>query len=301
MMAVILIIALVILSGCSMQPQKSQDIVIAASFYPVYIFTLNLVEGIDGVEVMCMAEQNIGCLHDYTLTAKDAKIADDADVLVINGAGMELFIQDIYDTVGDISVIDSSEGIELICSGGHDHHHEGEHEGHSHEHNSHIWMSVDNAKVQVGNIKNGLVERYPQFADQIEANYSEYMLRLDELSQDIENASATVEDAHVMSFHDAYAYIANDLGFHIVGTVENGDGGEPSAKELAALTEKIRDHKVKALFVEPDNSGSAAEILSAETGVKVYTLNPVTSGNGTLTSYEDVMRSNINTILEAVR
>ena len=62
----------------------------------------------------------------------------------------------------------------------------------------------------------------------------------------------------------------------------------------------IPENNIKALFVEPDYSGSAAEILAAETDVKIYVLNPVTRGEATLSAYEDIMRENIQTILKAV-
>ena len=296
--AVILAVCILAMAGCSQTAAPEADNVIAASFYPVYIFTLNLVDGIDGVAVMCMAEQSVGCLHDYTITAKDAKIIDDADVLVINGAGMELFVEDIYSSAENLAVIDSSEGITLLCGESDEGH---DHEGHSHEYNSHVWMSVGNVKIQVTNIKNGLVEKFPQYKEKIESNYDDYMMRLDALAEDINDASQYVSDKPVMTFHDAYAYLAEDMGFHVVGTVESGEGGEPSAMELASLTDEINDHGVNALFIEPDYSGSAAEILSRETGVGVYTLNPVIKGDAVKTAYEDIMRENIESIVEAVK
>ena len=141
----VLAFALMLLSGCSgITPENRNDkITVAASFYPVYIFTLNLLNEIDEVDVQCMAEQSVGCLHDYTLTAKDAKLLSDARVLVINGGGMESFLDDAPRSVGSFNVIDSSVGIVSVC---HDDHHE--HEDHPHE-NSHIWLSPDKAKKQI--------------------------------------------------------------------------------------------------------------------------------------------------------
>ena len=296
---IVLAVSILAMSGCSLISVPEGN-VIATSFYPVYIFTLNLVEGIDDATVMCLAEQNTGCLHDYTITAKDARIIDDADVLVINGAGMELFVEDLYESHEELPIIDSSEGVKLLCGESHDHEAH-DHEGHSHEQNSHIWMSVENAKIQVKNIKDGLIEVFPQYKEQIEKNYDAYIVRLGALSEDIAVASQQVKDVPVMTFHDAYSYLAGDMGFHITDTVESGEGGEPSARELAHLSDEINEHKVRALFIEPDYSGSAAEILSRETGVRVYTLNPVTKGDAELTAYEDIMRDNVKIILEAVK
>ncbi len=292
--------AMAFFSGCTgnaPEPEKGERIV-ATSFYPVYIFTLNLLDGVEGVEVKCMAEQSVGCLHDYTLTAKDAKLLNDAEVLVINGAGMESFLQDAFDGVENLKVIDSSEKIELICND--EHNHEESHHDHNHMVNSHIWLSVDNAKIQVENIKNGLIKAFPEIENSIEQNYVSYLERLDALAKR-KKTIASFEDVSVISFHGAYEYLAEDMGFHIADTIESDEGGEPSAKELAHLSEEIRNENIKALFIEPTYSGSAAEILARETNKKIYTLNPVISGEVTLTAYEDIMKENYETILRAVK
>ncbi len=283
-----------------MAPETGENVdVIATSFYPVYIFTANLVEGIEGVEVRCIAQQSTGCLHDYTLTARDARLLSDATVLVINGAGMETFMEDLSESVAELPVIDSSLGIELICSHGHEENDTEEH-SHHHENNSHVWLSVENAKKQVTNIKDGLVEIYPQFESQITDNYDAYMGRLNELGVELESAYKTASGEKVITFHAAYEYLAAESGIEVVECIESDEGGEPSAKELTHLCRIINENQIKALFIEPNYSGSAADILANETGAKVYILNPVTSGEATLTAYEDIMRENIQIILKAV-
>ncbi len=298
--AILLCVALLILSGCTAVPPAKNGKVIAVSFYPVYIFTLNLLNGIEGVEVKCMAEQSVGCLHDYSVTAKDAKLVSDCEAFVINGAGMESFIEDLYSTVENLRVIDSSESVELLCS---HHHHEEESDGHSHNHaeNSHIWMSVDNAMKQVENISKGLTDIFPQYKAEIKENEALYVKRLGELKAEIQSTKAQVQGQSIVSFHDAYAYLAEDLGFHISATVESDDGGEPSAKKLAQLSDEILENNIKSLFIEPQYEGNAANILANETGAEIYVLNPVINGENSLTAYEDVMRQNIQTILKAVK
>lgn len=298
-LAMILVLSLLFTAGCGAAvTDNSTDSVIAVSFYPIYIFTANLVEGIDGLTVTCMAEQSSGCLHDYTLTAKDAKLLSDAEVFVINGAGLEGFLSDVTETTEDLSVIDSSEGIELICS--HHHEDEDEHHGHNHENNSHIWLSVENAKKQVLNIKNGLVDIYPQHEGQLEENYENYIQRLNELSEELELTYEKARGEKIITFHGAYEYMADESGLEIIECIESDEGGEPSAQKLAHLCDIIPQENIRALFVEPDYNGSAAQILAAETGVKIYVLNPVTRGEDSLSAYEDIMKENIQTIIKAV-
>ncbi len=296
-LALLLCIPLVLLTGCTAKQSPDKKI-IAVSFYPVYIFTLNIVDGIDELSVECMAEQNTGCLHDYTITAKDARLISDCSIFVINGAGMEGFIEDLYHREADERIVDSSIGVERICS----HTHEEEHSGHSHDHeeNSHMWLSVDNAIKQVENISGGIISAFPEYEEKIQKNTEDYLKTLSELKEEIENAKAQLQGKSVVTFHDAYAYLAEDLGFHILTTIESDEGGEPSAKELAHISEEIKEHGVKTLFIEPDYEGSAAEILKNETGAEIYVLNPVISGEKEKNAYEDTMRENIKIILKAV-
>lgn len=296
--AIFLCVSLLILSGCTAKPQKDEK-VIAVSFYPVYIFTLNIAGGINGLRVECMAEQNTGCLHDYTITAKDAKLLNDCDVFVINGAGMEGFAEDLYETVENLNMVDSSKGIELICS---HHDKEDEHDAHHHHHseNSHIWMSVDNAVMQVENICRGLVEAFPQYEKELKENASEYVSRLQALRIEVEGAKKQVQGTTAVTFHDAYAYLFEELGINILTTIESDEGGEPSARALGALSDEIKEENIKALFIEPSYEGSSAEILKNETGAQVYVLNPVLNGENEKTAYEDIMRSNLE-IIKAVK
>ncbi len=296
-----LVLSLIIAGCCSCAPcdDEIDKTVIVASFYPVYIFTLNLVDGIEGVSVQSMAQQNVGCLHDYSLTARDVKLLQDASLFIINGAGMETFIEDIYESVDGLKTIDSSKGIELLCT----HHHKEEHSAHDHSHteNSHIWLSVENAKKQIKNIRDGIIKEFPQFSEKVNENCNNYLLRLDALCEKRDEFKKSVEGKKVVSFHGAYEYLAEECGFEIIETIEADEGGEPSAKALASLSERIKDEKITALFIEPEYEGSAAEILSNETNVKIYTLNPVISGTADLTAYEDIMGENYETILKAVK
>lgn len=291
---------LLLLSACTGNvPENSKDkATVAASFYPVYIFTLNILDGIEEINVVCMAEQSLGCLHDYNLTAKDARLLSDARVLVINGAGMEGFLEDAFESVENLKIIDSSENVTLICNDAHQHN-ESDH-NHHHE-NSHIWLSVDNAKLQVESIKNGLVAEFPEYEEHIEKNYEDYIIRLDALIQKRNEVVFEEAAPSVISFHGAYEYLGEDLGFCVEDTIESDEGAEPSAKELAHLVSEIKEKNIKAILVAPDYSGSAAEILSRETDIKIYTLNPIISGEISRTAYEDLMEDNYKMILKAVK
>ena len=297
-----LVLMLSVFSSCASPKIQNDKILLVTSFYPVYIFTLNVVDGIDEIEVKCMAEQNTGCLHDYQILSRDAKLIADADVFIINGAGMETFLEDVYMSNENLRVIDSSQGVTLIenCEEHLDEAEAENHHEHNHDVNSHIWMSPINVKIQVQNIAQSLSAYYPQYKNAIEKNKKDYINRLDELSSELTEMAVALKNENIITFHESYDYLANVYGFNVIATVESHEGAEPSAKGLANLVNVIEEHNVKVLFTEPDYKGSSATILSNETGAEICTLNPVIKGEISLTAYEDIMRENIVIILKAV-
>jgi len=301
-LACILVLALMlsVFSSCTTEKAFEKEFLLVASFYPVYIFTLNIVDGIDEIAVECMAEQNVGCLHDYQILSKDARLISDADAFIINGAGMEEFLEDVYLSAENLKVIDSSKGVQLLENCGNEEHHEEEHHGHNHSVNSHIWMSVSNAIIQSENIADELASVYPQYKEKIEANKTDFVERLKALDNELKSEAEFLKGKNIITFHESFDYLAKEYSFNVIATVESHEGGEPSAKELAELTEIIKEQNVKVLFTEPDYKGSAATVLSNETGVEICTINPVIKGERVLTSYEDIMRENMSIILKAV-
>ena len=78
------------------EAMKGKDkINIVTTIYPVYLIGLNLADQTDQLEITSLINRNTGCLHDYQLTAEDMKVIASADILVINGGGMESFLEDI--------------------------------------------------------------------------------------------------------------------------------------------------------------------------------------------------------------
>lgn len=139
--------------GCA--AQKDGQTTIVTSFYPMYVLTLNVTDGVDGVTVQNMAEQNVGCLHDYQLQTRDMVALEGADALVINGGGMEQFMDKVISLRADLPVIDASEGIEMFPSDEeHDHDAHG-HDDHDELYNAHVWLDPNRAMIQVQNIAAG--------------------------------------------------------------------------------------------------------------------------------------------------
>lgn len=288
----LLLIFILFLSGCAVQAEPAQ---IAATTLPVYEFTSRLCEGTP-ITVTRLVTEEVSCLHDYSLNVRQVKAAEAADVIVMSGAGLEEFLDDML--LG-ADVIDASQEIELICPEEvHDHGHDEEHghEGHSHDQDPHIWLSPVNAMTMAENICAGLAERYPEYKAVFSDNLQMLTEDLETLQHYGEDALKELSSREIITFHDGFAYFAKSFDLTILEAVEEESGSEASAKELIHLIEIIDEHDVKAIFTEVNGSASAASIISRETGAVCASLDMAMAGS----SYFDAMYYNIDTIKEAL-
>ena len=285
---------------------------ILTSFYPMYLLTANVAGGIDGVEVQNMAEQNVGCLHDYALRTGDMRLISSADVVVINGAGMEGFVDKVIGDMGK-PVIAASAGIELIGGDGHDEdehdddghdgdEHDGDdHDGHDHgDVNAHIWMSPRQAILQVENIAAGLIEADPAHAQSYRANAERYKERLRALDAEVSALLEGAAGARIVTSHPAFEYLARDYGIEIVASLGQEPGEMPRTRDMAELVDTVREMGISALFVEKAYAEKAAEVLARETGIAIYTLDSLTSGELSAEAYETGILADARTLKEAL-
>ena len=277
----IMILLTVTLCGCRQEPAAQ----VAATTLPVYQFTQRLCEG-TGITVTRLVTESVSCLHDYSLNVSQVRAAEAAETVVISGMGLEDFMGDI---LANAETIDSAAGIE----GAHSEHH---HEGHHHDEDAHIWLSPENAKMMASNICEGLCRQYPTHADTFQKNLAGLLEDLDALQAYAEQTLSALSCRELITFHDGFTYLAESYDLTILRAIEEESGSEASAQELIELVELVREHQIPAIFVETNGSASAADIIAAETGAKVYSLDMAMAGD----DYFEAMYHNIDTIKEAL-
>lgn len=290
--------------GCSERkaPATARDKLVLASFHPMHVMALNVVRGVPGIRVENMAGAQTGCLHDYQLTPADRQRIEDAWVFVVNGGGMEKFLDKVIAQDTGLKVVDASRGMELIRNefgdGGH-HHGEAAHEGEE-EFNPHVWVSVSGAIEQVRRIGEQFAALDTAHAALYRANADAYIRRLDTLRTEMHAALAPYKGEKIITFHEAFPYFAREFGLEIAAVIEREPGSEPSASELAETVGIVRKHKVKALFAEPQYPAKAAETVAEETGIPVRILDPAVDGEADPDSYLRTMRANLAVLREAL-
>ncbi|MCI6268541.1 MAG: metal ABC transporter substrate-binding protein [Clostridiales bacterium] len=294
MLSALLALALAMCSGCAAEEDAGKTIV--TSFYPMYVFTQNVVRDVPGVRVVNMASESAGCLHDYQLQTRDMVTLEGADALVINGGGMEQFMDKVIAQRPELPVINASDGIEMLCG-------EDDHDGHDHDHgvyNAHVWLDPALAMRQVQNIADGLAAVDSENAEAYQQNAAAYKARLQALHAELSAQLAPLAGSAIVTFHEAFTYFADAYGLVVAGVIANDAGEEPSTRQIAATCDLVKQYQVKALFVEPQYPTKSAETIARETGAKVFTLDPVVSGDGSPESYENAMRENARVLTEAL-
>lgn len=270
---------------------SGNKLMIVTSFYPMYISTINVTKDIPGVEVINMTKPQTGCLHDYQLTPEDLKTLEKANVFVVNGAGMEAFMDKVVNQQKNLKVIEASKGIELI-------------KDENGEENPHVWVSVSDAIIQVKNISQQLASIDPANESKYMSNADAYMEKLEALKEKMHKSLDSIKNKDIITFHEAFPYFAKEFGLNIAAVIEREPGTAPSPKELEDTIKIVRDSGIKALFAEPQYSAKAADTIAGETGAKIYSLDPAVTGDANPDGYDGyikVMEQNLKSIEEALK
>lgn len=282
--------------ACSADEQAK----VMTSFYPMYIFALNVFDGTDEIAVECMTAPQTGCLHDYQLVVSDMLKLAESDLFIVCGAGMEAYLDDVKTQFARLPIVDCSQGIELLHDDEHDH--EGhEHEDHEHVVNAHTWLDIDNAIIIVDTIAAAGIAQFPQSAEKISDNATAYKEKLTTLKEELATTLLPVAGEKIVTFHEAFPYFARAYNLEIAAVITQEHDEALSPAQIAEVVKVILQNDVPPLFTEPQYASTAAQTIALETGAKIYELDPIVTGDGALSAYEDGMRKNVQTILEALK
>lgn len=299
-----------LLSGCgsaqSAQPRGDARLRIVATTYPVYLFTCAVANGVDGIAVERLNTGETSCLHDYTLSVSDMKKLDGADVIVMNGVGLEEFMEDALAS-SDAAAIECSamsEGTLLENLSHHHDEHDHDHEGHDHGHwDPHIWMDPMHADHMVSSIRAALCEMDPEHADTYVKNAEEVSGQLGNLDVELSGMFAKLEEQvgeipGLITFHDGFQYFAWAYDLPLLESIEEEAGSEASAKEIVEITQLVKEYDIPVIFTEVNGSNATANAIARETGCQVAQLSMCMDGSDSdLNSYLDALRSNARTIV----
>jgi len=218
--------------------------------------------------------------HTFTLTPGDVRTIAEADVVFLSGGGLEAsFVDAIKENAGG-AVVDVSEGLTLRQHATGD------------ATDPHYWMDPRLVSLAVGHIADELVALIPGEEDALRNRTQAYQDELASLDAEIEAALSQLppERRFLVTFHDAYGYLAERYGLTILGFVVENPDEEPSASALADLIRAMNDNGVRIIFKEPQFSARVIEQLAADTGAEIREL-PSASLSDEYPTYVAFMRA----------
>ena len=237
--------------------------------------------------------------HEFEPSPKDVATLQDANVVFIHGLGLDNWAQDLIDNSGaDFPVVTVTDGVETVNRLG----------GDSEEDvDPHVWFDPAKVAQMSANIAVGLSAADPEGAGAYIARLAVYQQNLAALDQQIADRIALIpaDRRNIVTNHDALGYFADRYGLNIVGTVIPGlsPGAEPSAQEVAALLQTVKDQHVSVIFAENTVSPTLAEQLASEAGITVvdtlYSDSLGEAGSGADT-YIGLMQTDTQTIVTAL-
>jgi ABC-type Zn uptake system ZnuABC Zn-binding protein ZnuA len=237
--------------------------------------------------------------HSYQPTPRDVSLIARSELLILNGAEYEHFIESLLDAEragGEREIIEASAGIRP-----------GEDVESEHGIDPHFWLDPNLVIVYVENIREGLTHFDPEGASVYQSNADAYITQLEELDVWIVEQVNQIppEKRLLVTNHEAMEYFAERYGLTIVGTVIESfsSGASPSAGQMASLIDQIRSSGAPAIFLDAADNAALAEQIAKETGVRVVTdlhLESLTRGAPAAT-YIDMMKHNVSLIVEALK
>ena len=237
--------------------------------------------------------------HAYHMTSGDIKKIRSAQLVLINGLGLEA--ADVQRAVkqSKVSYAEAAKGIKPLKAeeeeGGHHHDHDHDHEGHHHDHGEfdpHVWNDPVLMSTYAQNVAEALIKADPE-------GKVYYQLHSD--AQAAFNAVPAAK-RKVLTGHDAFSYMGKRYHIEFIAPQGVSSEAEPSAKQVAAIIRQIKREGIKAVFTENIKDTRMVDRIAKETGVNVSgKLYSDALGNAPADTYIGMYRHNIKAMSEAMK
>lgn len=234
--------------------------------------------------------------HTFEPSPQDLALLTKANLIFAHGLHLEPWLAKLYKaSESQASLINLGEAVPPIIT--------------NNEIDPHVWLDVHNVILMVDVIKEALQEVDPDNAPLYEANAQAYQKQLGTLDAWIIETTQAIPNTRrtLVTQHDNLSYFAKRYKFIILGDMlesASTDTYDPSAQHFAFLLKSIKENQVKALFTETLQNTTLMDSLAREAGLPApYILHIDALGNpGTATdTYEKLMRSNVKTLVDALK
>ncbi|HEY5623544.1 MAG TPA: zinc ABC transporter substrate-binding protein [Gammaproteobacteria bacterium] len=273
----------------------AQGLRVGVTLHPYYSFVANIVGDRAEIIPLIDAEANP---HGYIPQPDDMIRMTSMDVLVVNGIGHDAWAFEILDAAGvrdTVTLIYANDGVSLIPVAG-------DNSGQKIV-NPHTFISTTAAIQQVYLIARRLGELDPDNADYFRNNARQYALEIRKLRAEFNEQIAGTDLSRFVAatMHSGYDYILQELGLQVSAVIEPRHGVEPTARQLADTIDRINLANVNVLFAEKYFASRLSDTIQDATGVEMYSISHISSGEYTLEKFIDEMRENLATLAQAIK
>jgi len=245
--------------------------------------------------------------HAFEPTPQDIAQLNNASILIINGAGLEEWLNDFLENIPTgQTIITASAGLTPRIPQTGEPAHEGDES--AQDSDPHFWLNPINIITYVENIRDGFTAADPDGAGTYIRNADTYINSLQQLDVELQTQIDQIPPQRrlLVTNHETFGYFADHYNFRIIGAIipSVSTSASPSARELTTLVDSILANNAPAVFLETGSNPSIADQIAAETGVKVVTdlyTHSLSTPDGPAATYLEMMRHNTRLIVEALK
>ena len=296
-------------SGCAPQTEDDGRISVVALSFPPYDFARAV--GGDCIDVTMLLDPGTE-LHSYDPTPRDIRTIRDCDLFLYGGGVSDAWMTDVLASMGesDAKILAMTELVPLLEEAGtggeepaeHDHDH-----GHG-EYDEHVWTSLSNAAAITAEIRNALCQLDPENAGTYNENADAYIGEINALAAEISDFIARVAARKTLVFADRFPflYFVREFGLDYLSAFPGcAEQTEPGAQTIAALTKKVTEEKIPAVFHTEFSSQQLADSVCEATGAEKLLFhschNVSKSDFDSGVTYVSLMRQNFENLRKALQ
>jgi manganese/iron transport system substrate-binding protein len=290
-----IIVALALLLSACGQPsaQNTSNGTGPKRILATFTVIADMAENVAGDAAIVESITKVGTeIHDYEPTPSDIVRAQQADLILNNGLGLERWFEKFMGALRNVPAVDVSTGIVPIAIS------EGAYKD---KPNPHAWMSLENAKIYVENIRKALVDLDPANAAKYNANAAAYIAKFQPLEEQLKQAVSTVPENQraLVTCEGAFSYFARDAGLQEVYMWAINADQEGTPDQVKSVIDKVRTNNYPVLFCESTVNAKAMEQVASETGARfagTLYVDSLTAADGDAPTYLDMLKYNVDAI-----
>lgn len=288
----VLLSLLSLFSASAMSATK--PLVIGITLQPYYSYVKAVVG--DKAEILPLVDAGFNP-HNYLPQPNDLKRLNKMDVIVVNGIGHDDFALKVISAANnsELMVLEANKDVPLLPA-------MGQSVGKGAV-NPHTFVGLSTTIQKVYTIANELSRIDPENASFYRKNARKYAKKFRLMKRDAMLSLGELDTAgmKVATTHNAYGYILQEFGVDVAAVIEPAHGVEPSASQLQGTIEKIRESDIDVLFYELNMPNRFVDTIEEAAGVQLYRFSHMTHGPYEDDKVEIEMKSNLDTLIEAMK